>query len=280
LGVWPRLLSTNADALAPGCPCEGWGVGDNHDPANTISGWANEESGYFAIRPVSYSETATTATSVVDIAGIYRVTHTFAPSADPNLYEIRVDIQNTSGQTRNVRYRRVMDWDVEPTAFREYVTIGSNVLSAPTVVFLSDDGFAMPNPFAAPYFIYASGYFTDSGIHDSGAQFDFDLGPLDPGQTRTFYLYYGAAPSEDEALSALHFVQAQVYSLGEPSTPDGPSLGTPNTFMFGYRDPQSPGIQTSGMSRAVAESSAGAAMGENPLTVVYDPNPNQQAGTP
>ena len=31
-------------------------------------------------------------------------------------------------------------------------------------------------------------------------------------------------------------MDAGLYSLGQPSTPDGPTLGTPNTFMFGVAD--------------------------------------------
>jgi hypothetical protein len=66
--------------------------------------------------------------------------------------------------------------------------------------------------------------------------FDFDFGTLLPGQTKTFYLYYGAAPNESIAMSALQAAGAQVYSLGQPSNPGGPNYGQPVTFMFGFKD--------------------------------------------
>ena len=54
-----------------------------------------------------------------------RVTHEFAPSpGTPNLYEIKVTLENIGAATLpDVRYTRLMDWDVEPTAFEEFVTI-------------------------------------------------------------------------------------------------------------------------------------------------------------
>ena len=49
-------------------------------------------------------------------------------------------------------------------------------------------------------------------------------------------MFYGAAANEVDALAALDAVDADLYSLGQPNTPDGPTLGTPNTFMFGVTD--------------------------------------------
>ena len=49
-------------------------------------------------------------------------------------------------------------------------------------------------------------------------------------------MFYGAAANEADALAALDAVDADLYSLGQPNTPDGPTLGTPNTFMFGVTD--------------------------------------------
>jgi len=49
-------------------------------------------------------------------------------------------------------------------------------------------------------------------------------------------MFFGAAATEAGAVEALEAVDAELYSLGQPSTPDGPTLGTPNTFMFGVTD--------------------------------------------
>src|SRR5690242_1233891 len=37
-----RFLATGSDATSPGCPCEGWGVGDS---ASGLAGFANESEG-------------------------------------------------------------------------------------------------------------------------------------------------------------------------------------------------------------------------------------------
>ena len=50
----------------------------------------------------------------------------------------------------------------------------------------------------------------------------------------TFTTYYGAAGAEVDALDALQAVEAEAYSLGQSSTEDGPTLGTPSTFVFGF----------------------------------------------
>jgi len=81
-----------------------------------------------------------------------------------------------------------------------------------------------------------TGDFDTAGPTDQGALFDFGFGTLAANASKSFYLYYGAAQSRSAALSALSAVGAQVYSLAQPSTADGPTQGTPNTFMFGFRD--------------------------------------------
>src|SRR5207253_3229170 len=53
---------------------------------------------------------------------------------------------------------------------------------------------------------------------------------------KKFTIYYGGATTETGALAALNSVGVEAYSLGEPSTEDGPTLGTPNTFAFGFTD--------------------------------------------
>ena len=68
----------------------------------------------------------------------FRVTQNYHPSTKtPNLYEATVTIENIRGHALNdIRYRRVMDWDIEPTAFSEFVTIqggnASELLSTAT----------------------------------------------------------------------------------------------------------------------------------------------------
>ncbi len=74
---------------------------------------------------------------------------------------------------------------------------------------------------------------------------------LHGGQTIQFTLFYGAAANESAAMAALTAVGADVYSIAEANTPDGPTLGTPNTFILGIKGvPYNPPSSPSGPSGA------------------------------
>ena len=226
-----RYEPTGNESTAPGCLCEGWGAAD---ATTGTTGHANESvGGVTNLDPVSFTSDASSATSVVTIDGVLRVTHAYRPApSSANLYEVAVTIENISGAPVDPRYRRVMDWDVEPTAFSEFVTLERG--TAANILYTSDDGFATADPLAGPSSIAFEGEAVDSGPDDHGALFDFGFGSLAPGGSLAFTTYYGAAGTEDGALAALQAVEAEAYSLGQPSTTDGPTLGTPNTFVFGF----------------------------------------------
>jgi len=243
-----RYAPTNADALSPGCECEGWGIADI---AQDVGGSANESWGGASgllLKRASFD--ATSGTSVVTTAdGAFTVTHEFFPSVQTaNLYEVRVTVANTSSWFSRLRggyygtlapvYRRVMDWDVEPTAFSEYVTIGArDGVLPPEIVATTNDGFAHADPRRPATDLGGRGLFTDLGPADHGALFDIALPELDPGESYTFSMFYGAAASSAVAESALRLVDADAWSLAEPDVVDGAQLGQPNTFMFGLRFP-------------------------------------------
>jgi hypothetical protein len=177
------------------------------------------------------------------VGSTFRVTHDYHPSISANLFQATVTIENISGQDTDVRYRRVMDWDVEPTAFNEFVSVVTiaGTRLARNVLFSSDNGFASPNPLAGPSRILFTGDAIDSGPADHGALFDFGFGTLKPGEKVTFNTYYGAAATEAEADKALGVVKAEVYSYGQPNCPsfrcpdvNGPRDGRPNTFIFAF----------------------------------------------
>jgi hypothetical protein len=149
------------------------------------------------------------------------------------MYEDTVTITNISIGPVNPVYRRVMDWDVEPTAFHEYVT--NQTVTPSYLKFSSDDGFASADPFAGPTQINFAGDAVDNGPSDHGALFDFSFPSLAAGASRTFHIYYGAADNEMRALQAVAAVSGEVYSLAEPGTTLGRNLGKPNTFMFAFR---------------------------------------------
>ena len=231
------FVPTGNDATSPGCLCEGWGVAN---PADGVWGGANLDSegvGGTNLIVESFEYTGTTAKSVVLVTDdtdtpYFRVTHEYIPStATPNLYQVNVTIENLSGQPiATVQYRRVMDWDIEPTAFDEFVTIQGGTASA--LLFSSDDGFASPNPLVGPSEILFSGNGVDQGPDDHGALFDFAFGPIGAGGTISFVIFYGAAATEAEANAALAAVGAEAYSFGQTST--DPARGTPNTFIFAF----------------------------------------------
>lgn len=227
------------DATSPGCICEGWGVSAN-DGADHAGFANNAVDGVVNLTVDSFTNTATSVISSVHLSSFagLMVTQDYHPSLSTSLYEDTVTITNGTGAAlSNVRYKRVMDWDVPPTEFSEFVTIGG--WPATNLEHTSDDGFATANPlFASSSICFGApdnSNFTDSGPCDHGAEFIFNFGTLAAGDKQTFKIYYGAATTEAGALAALGAVGAEVFSLGQSNTTDGPSLGTPATFAFGFK---------------------------------------------
>ena len=237
-GVGVTYLPTGNESTYPGCLCEGWGVGiADAGGARVASGSANNDRGIDGLTLVDFTSTGSTATSVVGLSDLLSVTHSFAPASETsNLYRVRVSIENTSGaDIADLRYTRTFDWDVEPTAFDEYVTIKGS--AAGTVLLASNNGFSDSDPFGdrdpiddAPF-----GDIDKFGPTDQGSNFDFGFGELVAGETFDFDIFYGAADTEAGALDALGEVKAEVYSLGFSALdPDGLGGDGLNTFVFGF----------------------------------------------
>lgn len=264
------FLPTGHESLAPGCDCEGWGVAD---VGSGLTGYASESNGEDNVAVVDFTTTASTASSLVMVPAdpadspgtpIFNVTHSFTPAPEtPFLYRLDVRVENASavGAT-DLRYRRVMDWDVEPTPFNEFVT--NEPGTAVNLIHLSNDGFDTPDPLkpntpldnaVSPY---AEGRLVDFGPADHGSLWDFSFGPLAAGATKDFRIFYGAAPTEVAAFDALEAVGAEAFSLGQANTDGKPPIrdagrrsasqgataggvrpaneldGTPATFMFAF----------------------------------------------
>lgn len=235
-----RYLPTGNEATSHGCLCEGWGVAD---AVLGVTGYANNALGTFGLTLDSFISDATKATSVVTAGGIFKVTHDFMPSVVDELYEVKVTIENISGATTSdVRYRRTFDWDIEPTTFSEFVTIGGTA-TASNVLLATNNGFESSNPLSSnnPLLAGGVGDFTDIGPTDHGANFDFGFGSLAAGASKSFSIFYGGAATETDAFAALAAVGAEVYSFGQPSNdPNGLGLvdssGNPtNTFIFAFK---------------------------------------------
>ena len=218
-----------------GSPAEGWGVSFN----GTTAGYANRnEGGAIGLTVDSFGSTASTATSVVHTAlsagGQVSVTQAYAPSLSNNLYQTTVTLTNSGSATiTDLRYRRVMDWDIDPTKFNESVTIQG--YPAANLLHSGDYGFNSANPLSANASILASDAdqnFGFNGYRDQGATFDFGFGSLAAGESKTFYIYYGGANSAFDALTSLNAVGAEVYSLAQPNRPTTDPLYSVSIFGF------------------------------------------------
>lgn len=233
-----RLLNVpdpSFESTAPGCLCEGWGVG--YVLPTQQSGFANNDDGTSNLTSIGFASTPTSATTVSSMGGNLEVTHAFTPSVNtPYLYQVAVTIKNTSGGAiQDLRYTRTMDWDVEPTPFDEYVTI-QGTGSTSTLLHSNDNGFESSDPFAGRSEIMSGTTdvdFADFGIDDHGANFDFGFGDLLDGDSFSFKIFYGAAPTEAAALAAIGADGLELFSLGQSA--NGPETGAPATFIFGFK---------------------------------------------
>jgi hypothetical protein len=140
-----RYMPTNNDGSAGGLPVDGWGVADT-----ITKKWGGALNGSQPnLAGIVQVATASTATCTVIANGIFQVTHDFHPSTHPNAYEITVTVKNISGATVAALYRRTIDWDIEPTATNEYVTIQGQTLSG--IVSFTNDALTTPqNPLLPP----------------------------------------------------------------------------------------------------------------------------------
>lgn len=245
--VGVRWISPEGDqyeSTSHGCLCEGWGVSLD----GTTSGYANNSAGSGGLTSLSFTNTATAASSVTQITGTdVQVTHSFALAAETdNLYRVTVTVANTGAtDVGDVTYRRAMDWDTSPTPFSEYVTIKGTATTA-LLTGSSDDGFVTSDPLVALTSDLAgcgiTTDFTACGPYDHGAAFDFNLGTLLAGEAYTFDIFYGGAANKTAALTALGAVGAELYSFGWSSldaNQDGwvdgdPTRRTP-TFIFAFK---------------------------------------------
>ena len=244
----PRLVSEDAiglrldgfgDALAPGCPCEGWGIAAN-GIANFV-GQAVANANITVFAPTANSGLFTSNTESFGNPGLL-VTQDWtvaATSADGALFQNTVTITNNTGSTATeVGYGRVMDWTVL-NGLENFVT-HQGVETTTDLVYSSDQGFAQPDPINTPLGAFppvnpasVNSSFSDFGLADIGSVFIFNFGDLANGESRTFNHYYGAAYSEDVAIAMLLGVGAEVYSLGQANNNGIPGN---ETFVAAFSD--------------------------------------------
>ena len=266
LVIGVTYVPTGNDGTRSGCLCEGWGAGGVAPGPVTFQARANEAEGSSGYRAVSFTSSATSAVSVVDILNtdaatpMLRLRQDYHPSpSTPNLYEITTTVQNVSSASiDDVRYERIMDWDIEPTPTDEFVTIQRGSPPPSTLFYSDDNGFSDTFPFT----FTAEGdppldastvnaNYVDKGPADHGARFTFKFGAMAPGETKQFFQYYGASGTEPGANAAVSAAALEMFSYGQPdlqtatdigtrcsgapSGCDGPGKGEPNTFIWGFR---------------------------------------------
>lgn len=232
-----RLKDGEYEATSGGSPAEGWGVAD---ATRGVVGYANRSEGYENVETTSYVTSASEASSTVivkdDDEPFLQIEQHFKPSVESQyLYENEVTI--TPLQLTGIgdlRYRRTIDWDIQPTEFDEVVT---NIFgNSPYLRYMDDNGFSNPSPLGGRSPVITSGEAYNLGPDDIGAMFDFDFDALPYGQTRTFKIYYGAAPTRTLLYEALEAVHAETFSIGQNSTPEGYNTGGPAIFAMAYSD--------------------------------------------
>jgi type IV pilus assembly protein PilY1 len=213
--------------------CEGFGVS-----ANGIAGYDSNDNGAANLTVLDAggtligSDRYQTLAQISSLPGL-TVAHDYKPSASPNLYEAVVTISNNTGApVTDVRYTRVMDWDVPPTEFSEFVTLQGVGLG--DLIDSCDNGFQSGDPLSDCFGIaFEDTNAVDSGPLDHGARFTFGFGGLAAGESKTFSIFYGAAGSEAAALAALGAAGAEgIYSFGQSN--GGQTSGGPATFIFGF----------------------------------------------
>jgi RTX calcium-binding nonapeptide repeat (4 copies) len=234
------------EALAVGCWCEGWGIAGNDNDAMAGTASVNNSPGIWHIWNPNLIKVSPVATSTVDVGPNLgelnlHVEHDFHPSTSPNLYEITVKVTNISlDPITELKYRRVMDWDVPPNVFNECVT---NQGTVPGYIEFTNNGFDSVNPLDSPNInppYWIDGDIVDYGPYDQGALFQVTLikpsdTPLMPGEVKEFNIYYGAAFNQADAEAALDTVGAEAYSFGKPNNGSGGCTDNPNVFIFGFK---------------------------------------------
>ncbi len=251
-GVGVRLNDNGWDGTYAGCTCEGWGAGVSGGTYNGVFSTASTTTGYSNVNDVSFSSTASTATSAVTMrsAGtdVMRITQVYTPAPEtPNLYQVTVTLENLTGAMLGagsdaIRYRRVMDWDV-PLPGYEVVTMTG--WGATNLLAMNSNGFAPSNPFSSTSSICGAPTnvnFTNVGPCDHGALFDFAFPALLAGESRSFTIFYGSFVDLASARTGLGAVGAEVATwafCGEgrnPGTTFGGACDGANgtTFVFGF----------------------------------------------
>ena len=224
-GVGVRLVSAGfpaGEGVCYGSDVEGWGAAD---VTSGVMGFVNEDTAAPTITSLPVVSDAATADTVTTIGATLSVAQHFAPSAQtPNVYTGVVTVKNTSAAPVDLRYRRIVDWDVPPTQWNERMTTGGTAPASLLAGGVANTDSLSPaaswySPLAAipvgGLLVSYPALAADNGPSDQGSLYDLALGAVPAGQCISFTFYWGAAATFAEAQTAITAAGAAVWSLAE-----------------------------------------------------------------
>ena len=227
-------------------------------PISLYSGWSTNLSGNSSFIDLS------TPGLGYDYSKINEYVTTEAGASDT--LKIVMSITNTFDTISHFKYRRILPWsnaNGSSLPDQPYLTnhgyTNNAVISSNNNPYASIDPWSSPtldnwNNVGQPYPYLVSGDFTRIQKPDQGTLVDIDLGDIQPGDTRTFTLFLGAAPDSSTATSKLAALGATAWSMAEYPM----SWGQP-AFYLGFKDGEtvSPEIVAGGEVAADNHLSAG-----------------------
>jgi hypothetical protein len=229
---WDATLT----GVEQGCLCEGWGVAARSSDGVFLDTCGADAFSLDQVEVVSTTNREPGAfTSVVDCGAskLLKVTHKFSRTfRSKNMIRVDVTIENNScDEIDDIVYRRVADWDVDPTPFSELVTIsgtGGSLYEGS-----NNNGFCSPNPSVPCDPLDETTVdvdFEDLGPVDHGMYVQLKLGSLKSSSRVSFATWYGVAKSETAAAKAIKDVGANFWSLGQSAAD-----GKPATFIYAVK---------------------------------------------
>ncbi|MEA3190420.1 MAG: thrombospondin 2/3/4/5 [Thermoplasmata archaeon] len=256
-----RDTLTQLEGVADYCVCEGWGLSYRPPGAATATvGWAQSGTapGTAGVVPTAFVASATKALVEARV-GDLRITHDFTTTSEPTVFQATVTIENVGSlRLGDIRYRRTVDFDAEPSPQNEVVTISPLAGFPIELRCMSFDPFVQADP-TTPYGFLSppspgsacGGGGGTVGPGEYGAMLEIrsrrytsplSLSTLDPGEKARFKLFYGAASQPGALAPAFTNLGVQVQAIAFAQIPDATGTGSATTatpvgeFGFGYAD--------------------------------------------
>lgn len=232
------------DSIIRGCLCEGWGAAAGGVQGN-VYGTANITGITSALLTTTVaSGPGLDAKSVVTMSNGLEVTHAYSYVSD-TLFKVTVTLKNTTaGSLSDVRYARVLDWDVDPGFFVDNFTTvyggtptgpGGKVLATSTNPFVFADPLNPPTENANTNVVDAPG--------DLGSFFVFGFGTLAAGDSETFDTFIGAEGTVSQLLASFTSAGVEAYSFTTGSRPGTDGRPAP-AYGYGFAGLDLPPIGT------------------------------------